>query len=189
MTDKKISENSALLGSVLDATVDLFPVSDMSVPATKNITLSEISKALAVLLANSDASIIGSHPVWVKVGSALPYTTFQTAATTISVTLFSLISAGVVHAVKLKTSTAFVGTSISALTVRIGIIGNTDKYMSDFNLLSAVTGTNFDLTSAIGTESHTAATDIKITLDSTGANLSALTAGTVDVWALLSVAK
>lgn len=135
------------------------------------------------------AAGIGSTPTWIKVGTALPYTSFQTAATTNTITLFSLIAAGIVHEVKIKHSTAFAGGSINAMTLSVGISGTVDKYASAFDVFQAVSATAFELSDALGTESHTGATNITITATSTGANLSALTAGVVDVWALLSVAS
>lgn len=137
----------------------------------------------------SDASQAGSTPEWVKVGDALSYTTFRTAATTKTNTLFSLPAGGIVHEVKMKASTAFAGTSISALTFSVGIAGTHDKYASAFDGLAAVAATTFELSDALGAESHTAATNITISADATGANLSALSAGVLDVWALISIAK
>lgn len=138
--------------------------------------------------AGVDATQIGAIPVWVKVGNALSYTTFQTAGTTKSNTLFSLLAGGVIHAVKIKHSTSFTGGAIATMTMSVGIAGTNDKYASAYDVFQAVSGTAFELSGSLGTESHTAATNITITATSTVANLSALTAGAVDVWALLSVA-
>lgn len=146
------------------------------------------SNASAYVVPTTPATI-GSVPTWIKVGDAISYTTFQTAATTKSNTLFSLIAAGIIHEVKIKHSTAFAGAAISAVTISVGISGTNDKYASAFNVLQAVSSTAFELSDALGTESHTAATNITVTAISTGANLSALSAGVVDIWALMSVAN
>lgn len=141
------------------------------------------------VLPGSDVSLAGSLPRWFKVGNALSYTSFSAAATTKTNTLFTLPAGGIIHDIKAKTSTAFVGTAISALTFSVGLTGTHDKYATAFDALAAVSATQFELSDGIGTESHTADVNITITADATGANLTALTAGVVDVWALVSVAK
>lgn len=138
------------------------------------------------LASNIDLTVISDTPKWYKVGAAVSYTTFQTAATGKNNTLFSLPAGSIIHAVKLKHSTAFAGALISAMTLSVGISGTVDKYASAFDVLQAVSGTAFELSQSMGTESHTADTDITITAASTGANLSALSAGAVDVWAFIS---
>lgn len=138
--------------------------------------------------AGTNPALIGAVPIWVKVGS-VPYTSFQTAATTNSITLFSLIAAGIIHETKIKHSVAFSGAAIASVTVSVGISGTNDKYASAFDVLQAVSATAFELSDSLGSESHTAATNITITAVSSGTNLSALSAGSVDVWAKLSVAN
>lgn len=140
------------------------------------------------LPAGADVATAGSEPRWYRVGAALSYTTFQTAALTKTNTLFSLPAGGIIHQVKVKHSTAFAGGAIASLVLSVGKSGTADKYASDFDVMQAVSATAFELSNALGTESHTAAADITITATSTVANLSALTAGVVDVWALISVA-
>lgn len=134
-------------------------------------------------------SNLGPVATWIKVGDALSYTTFQTAATSKSNTLFSLIAGGIISGIKIKHSTAFAGTLITAVTMEVGVVGITDEYSSPaFDVFQVVSATAFGLYNSVGSESATAATNILITARSTGANLSALSAGVVDVWALLSKA-
>lgn len=134
----------------------------------------------------SGPGTIDPSPTWVKVGAALSYTTFQAAATSKSNTLFSLLAAGIVSGIYIKHSQAFAGPALATVTMEIGIAGTTTKYAAAFDVMQAVSGTAFGLTSVSGTESYAAETNILITARSTGANLSVLTAGVVDVWALLS---
>lgn len=131
---------------------------------------------------------INANPTWIKVGSALAYTSFQTAATSLSVTLFSLVAGGIISGIKIKHSTAFAGAAISAVTMEVGTVGTTDLYAPAFDVLQATGAGVFSLSGVLGSESHTAATNILVTARSTGANLSALSAGVVDIWALLSKA-
>lgn len=135
-----------------------------------------------------DPSIIGSIPQWIKVGNAISHTAFQTGATTNNITLFTLLAGGIIHAVKIKHSTAFAGGVISAYTLSVGIAGTLAKYATAFDVFQVVSATAYQLSNSFGGESHTATTAIKIAATSTGANLSASTAGVVDVWALLSTA-
>ncbi len=209
-------------------------------------------------------------PRWVKYTKT--FSQLAAAATVNEVELFQLPDGGLIHGIKLKASTAFTGGAISAYTAEIGITGNTDKYIVPFNILAAVSGTNYRLAWApffddfapavfgsadaeisgsvttangaigalaisnpptqaeafalrnatetladdvralataaeelgddgralratlaglfvgnrIGGEAHNAATSIRITARSTGANLSSATAGSLDVWVLTS---
>lgn len=111
---------------------------------------------------------------------------FTAGATSESIELFSLAAAGVIHGVKIKHSTAFTGGGLTAFTVEVGIVGDESKYAQAFNVFQATSNTTFQLSSVLGSENHGAATSIKITARSTGANVSAATAGSVDVWVLTS---
>lgn len=133
------------------------------------------------------AARLSPVPTWVRVGSGLGFSKFQTAATTIALNLYSLPAGAVVHAHKIKHSTAFAGTSVTAVTLSVGISGTAAKYAPAFDVFQTVSGTATQLSTTAGTESDSAATQITATMTATGANLSALTAGQVDVWALLSL--
>lgn len=139
------------------------------------------------------ATGVGSPiPMWSKVGSAIPYTSFSFAGTSFSIPLFNLSASGVISGIKIKHSTAFSGGAISACTISVGITGTNAKYAGPFDVFL---GTNpvqnyaYLVSGGIFSENSTVATLITVTADSTGANLNALTAGVVDVWALLSVAN
>ena len=131
---------------------------------------------------------LGPVGQWVKVGSAIPYTSFQTASTTNSIALFTLAAGEIVHAVKIKHSTAFAGGAIATCTLSVGKSGENDRYASAFSVMGAVSATNYFIDQRMVGESHTATTAVTATMVSTGANLSALTAGVVDIWAYLSTA-
>jgi hypothetical protein len=124
-------------------------------------------------------------PTWHKYTKA--YTDFSTAALTNNIDLFTLPAGGVIQAVKLKHSVAFTGGAISSYTISVGITGTLAKYLAAFNVFPAVTATNHSHGNTIGGESHTASTVIKAAATSVGANLSAATAGSVDIWVLWAV--
>lgn len=126
-----------------------------------------------------------SNPIWVKY--TLSHTAFQTAATSNNIELVSLAAKTMIHQVVIKQSTAFAGTSVTAYTISIGIATNLTKYSAAYNVFQAVSDTARSITQADDVESFTGATSIKINAISTGANLSASTAGSVDVWVLSSL--
>lgn len=123
---------------------------------------------------------------WVKVGSALGPSTFAAAALTNNVNLFTLAAGQVIQGIKIKHSVSFSGGAIASYTVSVGVSGNNAKYASAFDVFQAVAAGAYELSSNFGGEAG--ATQITATATSTGANLNAATAGSVDIWALLSVA-
>jgi hypothetical protein len=131
------------------------------------------------------ATIKTASPTWQKVTVA--HTAFQTAALTNTITLLSLPASGIVHAARIKHSVAFAGTSITAYIVSVGITGALQDIADNFDVFQAVADTSFELVGS-GVRSYASATstDIKITATSVGANLSASSAGSVNVWLLVS---
>lgn len=123
---------------------------------------------------------------WVSVSTLLKasksYTDFQTAATTVAITAVTLAEAALLKSVVLKHSTAFAGTSITAVTVSVGVSGDAGKFINEFDVLQATGDTVFemDMVNYIGSFGST--TDILITMTAVGANLSALTAGALDIF-------
>jgi hypothetical protein len=117
------------------------------------------------------------------------YTYFQAASTTKTSTIFTLPPNGIIHNIKIKHKIAFAGTSISACTVSVGIAGSATKYAHALDILQAVSATAYSIHDGVQSESCSASTAIIATATSTGANLSALSAGVVQFWINWSVAK
>lgn len=137
--------------------------------------------------ASNTVANLTNVPVWIKVGTVTP-ATFSTAATTNSVTLFSLVAGGIIHAVKIKHSTAFSGTGVTSYTISVGVSGNNTKYASAFNIFQATGNTTFQISSGMGSENHGAATNITATA-TCNVNLNfGSSAGSADIWVLLSKA-
>lgn len=114
------------------------------------------------------------------INTTLTYADFQGAVTSKTVTARTLPANRSLFAIIIKHSIAFAGGSISALTADVGISTDTDKFILGFDLLQAV---------AAGAQESTltlfypaAATDITVTLNATGDNLSALTQGSLTVY-------
>lgn len=121
-----------------------------------------------------------ASPRWTK--TTKTYQDLQTAATTNTVTVMTLPAGAVVHAVILDIGTAFAGASISAMTASVGITGTTTKYIGATNVLA--TGSANTVTATV--ESRSSTTAVVVKADSTGANLSALSQGSLSVHVLWS---
>ena len=124
-------------------------------------------------------------PAWTKY--TVSHAALQTAATTNNITLYTAAANTMIHQVLIKQSTAFAGTSITAYTVSIGITGDLTKFATDYDVFQVVSDTARSITQVNDIPSFSGTTLIKIQATSTGANLSASTAGSVDVWVLASL--
>jgi hypothetical protein len=145
-----------------------------------------VDLATLYILANKICAML-NVPRWQKVGAALGYASFSDASTSKSVALFTLSAKGVIHAVKIKHSTAFAGTGILTVKMSVGIAGATAKYGAPLDVMQAVGDMAFGFNHEVGAETHNATgTGIVVTAEATGANLDQLTAGVVDVWVLHS---
>lgn len=129
-----------------------------------------------------------SHgPQWFK--HTINYAALAAAATSNQINLLFLPPGGIVHGVKLKHSSSFIGGSISAYTLSVGIAGNTAKYLSASDVFTASSNTLQYLSTIVGTENHATETTLVLEAISTGDNLSAATGGSVSIWILLSLAN
>lgn len=124
-------------------------------------------------------------PVWVKFTKT--YTDLSAAALTNNIEVYSLPAGTVIHAVLVKHSTLFSGGAITDYKVSVGIAADLSRYAGAFDVDTAVSGTNFNLSQVLAMESTTGATSIKLAATSVGANLSAATAGSVTVWFYISI--
>jgi hypothetical protein len=121
---------------------------------------------------------------WVKVTKA--YTDFSVAAPTSSITGYALPAGAVIHAVKIYPTTSFTGGGLTSYRIEVGVSGVLNKYASSFLVSGAVSGTNFQVTSVVGSENQLASTPILFTATGTGANLDQATQGSVDIYILVS---
>ena len=130
----------------------------------------------------------GPVPAWVRVGYALGFGLFATPALTSSITMFQLVPNQIIHAVKIKHSEPFSGGGLTGYTVSVGVGGTADKYASAFDVFQAPGSRIYEVSLNLDGEDAANSTPVIATATSTGANLDAATMGTVDIWALLSVA-
>lgn len=112
---------------------------------------------------------------------------FTAAATSEHIELFSLEAGGIIHAVKIKHSTAFSGGGAGSVTLSVGIASNTTKYASAFDVFQAVADTTLQLSDSFNTEDHGSATSIRVEAVS-DVNVGDLTAGAAEIWVQVSEA-
>ena len=145
-----------------------------------NAATSETNAATSETNAAASAANAAANS-WEKI--TIGFAALQTAALTNTIELTSLLAKGVIEMIIVKSATAFVGASITNLNVEIGLASDADKFMGAYDALAAVGDTNraagqfFD-----GPESFASATSIKLKATAVGANLDALSAGSLEVW-------
>lgn len=170
------------LGGTFNSQVVNLSAGPFCVIGTLPLTNVTLTAPAATTLSN-----VGPIPQWIHVGQ-LTFSSFATASTSNSIALFQLPASGVISGVRIKQSASFTGGSISAYTLSVGDAGAASAYSSAYDVFQAPGATVYKLAQPFGGESATAFTTINVTATSTGANLSAATAGSVDIWCLVSVA-
>lgn len=145
-------------------------------------TGSSSTRALCVSNGSSWVSLGGSGGAsWTKytIGEAA-----LAAAGTSAHTLFSLTAQQVIRGVTIKHSTAFTGGSVSAMTVSVGSSTVTDYYCPALDIFATASNTGFERDSGVGKATF-AADNVTANFICTGANCSAATAGSVDIYVLV----
>jgi len=136
---------------------------------------------------------VENDSVWVKY--TLTYLDFQTAGTSKTVTVHGLSAGGWLEDMAANVTTLFTGPGIVSVTAQPKL--DTSNIGAGFLVNTGTAGfaagdQGYTTKSAIpnganlGPASFTAAKNITLTLTSSGANLSALTAGSIDVWVNVS---
>ena len=112
----------------------------------------------------------------------IPYTTYSAmgAVAAGTATAFSLTASDVIHGVLLKHTASFAGTSISAAKITVGIPGSPDRYVADFDVFQTVSAGAVSLNRLF--ECEFSATSLIVSISLTGGNLSALNAGSIDIY-------
>lgn len=123
-------------------------------------------------------------PAWTKF--SVVHTQFQTAGLTQNISLYNMPAGSLIHGVKLKSSIAWAGAGITDYFLSLGFVGALDDLLIEYSMIPAVAGDTFAIAQTFDSRNHGAAVDVRIAARSTGANLSASTAGAADIWLLLS---
>jgi len=123
---------------------------------------------------------MGSGPQFTR--WTIPYTDLTAAALVQSVNLFTLNQGGIILGVRIKHTTAFAGTAWSATTVSVGWASDYTAFASAFDIFQAVADTTLQNTSEFKCVTNAAAgTAVVARFTSVGGNLSAGTAGAVNI--------
>lgn len=126
-----------------------------------------------------------SGAVQTLIQETLNYSDFSATSTTKAVTAHTLAANRTLFSILVKHSQSFTGGSVSAVTLDIGITGDTGKFISSFDVYQGVSSSAQD--SVLTVYYPGVATGIVITATATGANLSELTQGSVDIYFLESI--
>lgn len=110
------------------------------------------------------------------------YATFSAMGATAvgTQTVFSLAADDILSGLVVKHSASFSGGGISAAKLKVGIPGNEDKYLAEFDVLQSTGAGVCSLSQLL--ECEFSATSLIIVLSLTGGNLNALTRGSVDIY-------
>ena len=112
----------------------------------------------------------------------MSYTQFQTASTSNAVPAFTLPANSILEVVAIKHSIAFSGTSITDVKAQVGPTGAYQNIIENFDVFQAVADQTFDNIAPGFIGSFASPTVIYLNMVSTGANLSALSQGSVTVY-------
>ena len=113
---------------------------------------------------------------------SISYTQLQTAGLSNAIVLFTLPANCILKNLIIKHSTAFSGTSITDVYTQIGPTGNYSEFIEHFDTYQAVGDQIYDNVVMGYVGSFANPTIIYLNAVSVGANLSALSAGSLTVW-------
>lgn len=123
-------------------------------------------------------------PRWVKVTKT--YADFAAAGLTNDISIYTLPSKGYIHDVKIIPTTPFAGGLIATYTISVGIAASLAKYAIAANTFTGNTTLGLIHAPLPGLENTAGSTDIRAAAISTVGLLNAATAGSVDIWLLVS---
>lgn len=125
-----------------------------------------------------------SFPRWIKVTKS--YTDFSTAGLTNDISIYTLPVKGYIHDIKIVPTTAFSGGLIASYTISVGISGALTKYAIATDVFTGNTTLTTVHTPLVGLQDTSSTTDIRAQAISVTGLLNAATAGSVDIYLLIS---
>ncbi len=128
----------------------------------------------------SGATGVSTETAQTMIPITLTYANFQTGALTNTVTARTLPGNRMLSVIVIKHSVAFAGGAISSVRLDVGISGDDDKFITQFSVSQAVSDSAQD--SSLAVYYPAAATGITVKATAVGANLSALSAGSVTLY-------
>lgn len=152
---------------------------NISYPAA---TVAQIDFTLA-----SAVALAGNVLIWIKVTKG--YADLTDTDTVNDIEVYSLPAKGMFHYGIVKTTQSFSGGTIASYNLALGITGSLTRYLSVYDAFASVSNTNFarSTTNIPDFQNFGSATSIRLQATSSGGNLNAATAGSVDIYLLISV--
>ena len=109
----------------------------------------------------------------------IDFSDFTAVAGSETIVLFALPFENILHGIEIKHSTAFTGGTITAYTIEVGIVGDTERLASAFDIFQAVSSTTSKHSEVMTVLDHLAAVDVTVTARSIGDTLNNAAAGSV----------
>lgn len=152
--------------------------------AIVNLTLPDTDGNPGEVLSTDGSGVLSwsSSPVWTKYTKT--FSDFGGGGATETESLVTLPANATVQGVIVKHSVAFSGGTCSALTVEVGISGNTAKYSSAFDVFQAVANTAKQSSNVLDVEIASISLDALFTSTGCTTDIADFTAGSVDIWVL-----
>lgn len=114
--------------------------------------------------------------------TVIPYTSMQNGSMSSQIDLFSIPPGAILTYLVIKHTASFTGTSITGVTAALGNGSTPGLFVPSFDIKQAPGDTVYDSVVANYIGSFINPTPIYMTVTSTGANLSNLATGSVNVW-------
>lgn len=147
--------------------------------AVSPASLAGVANTISVTTADSGALI--------KV--TIPFNAIPAGASPVQVGLFTPPTKSIVYGSLIKHSVAFSGGGVTGMTVSIGTAGSAALYGAAFNVFQVVANNTFETTDIFTIDNWVVPGAIVATFTSTGAAPSAATAGSVDIYIWVKVAR
>lgn len=152
----------------------------ITISAADDPTNSEIDVTFTVAVSGA--------PQWVKITKA--FTDFATASTSNNIEIYSLPAKGVIHGAVIKHTAAFTGGTITDYTLSVGFSSSPNEFTSNLQAFNGPSDTGFEPNQPDNRipkpMNFGAATSIRAYAVSGGGNLDQATAGSVDIYLLVS---
>lgn len=113
---------------------------------------------------------------------SISYTNLQGATATNFSELFISPAKGTIEKIAINHSAAFTGGLLSGVSLKVGILGEQDRYVSEFDAFN--TSTTQNVFSLFDVPSFSTVTSIRLYATASGSTLDSLAAGTIDIYVL-----
>lgn len=127
---------------------------------------------------------IATAPVWQTFN--INFSDYTAVANQEDISLFTVPTDGVIHAIQIKHITPFSGGTITGYTLSVGPVGDLDQNASDFDVFQATGPAVLQNSTNLVTFNSGATTDLRIRATSVGDTLNNAVAGVAQVRVLVS---